>query len=97
MDGSGLGYCILGVAGRLLEELGKKKIVQGRSWNGYCQFPTLGRDLVWRSRHAEVAIGSGVATWSARWAEMTSRHGFDVATWATVWEVTTWKRCRNIG
>ena len=43
----------------------KKKIVQGRSWNGYCQFPARGRDLVWRSRHAEVATRSGVATWSA--------------------------------
>ena len=40
----------------------KKKFVQGRSWNGYCQFPALGRDLVWRSRHAKVATGSGVAT-----------------------------------
>ena len=24
------------------------------------------------------------------WAETVSRHGFDVATWATVWEVATW-------
>ena len=26
-----------------------------------------------------------------------SRHGFDVATWAAVREVATWKRCRDIG
>ena len=33
---------------RLLEDLKKKKnLVQGRSWNGYCQIPALGRDLVW--------------------------------------------------
>ena len=32
-----------------------KNFVQGRTWNGYCQFPALGRDLVWRSRHAEAA------------------------------------------
>ena len=24
------------------------------------------------------------------WAETASRHGFDVATWAAVWEVATW-------
>ena len=24
------------------------------------------------------------------WAETVSRHGFDVATWAAVWEVATW-------
>ena len=62
--------------------LKKKKIVQGRSWNGYCQFPALGRDLVWRSRHAEVATRSGVATWSAlvgrkrrRDMDLMSQHG----------------------
>ena len=29
--------------------------------------------------------------------KLTSRHGFDVATWATVWDVATWERCRDIG
>ena len=28
--------------------------------------------------------------------KLKSRHGFDFATWATVWEVATWKRCRDI-
>ena len=49
---SGLGYCILGVAGKLLKALKKKIIffcVQGRNWNGYCQFPELEHDLVLRS------------------------------------------------
>ena len=30
-------------------------------------------------------LGIEVATW------------IDVATWAAVWEVATWKRCRDIG
>ena len=42
-------------------------------------------------------VGRGVATRKWRrnlvcfgWAETASRHGFDVATWAVVWEVATW-------
>ena len=38
------------MAGELLEDLGKiNKFVQSRGWNGYCQFPALGHDLVLRS------------------------------------------------
>ena len=39
----------LGVAGKATGRFWKKKIVQGRSWDGYCQFPALGHDLVLRS------------------------------------------------
>ena len=41
----------LGVAGKATGGFEKKKknLVQGRSWNGYCQFPALGHDLVLRS------------------------------------------------
>ena len=42
-------------------------------------------------------VGSEVATRKWRrdlvcfdWAETASRHGFDVTTWTTVWEVATW-------
>ena len=40
------GYKGQEVVGELLVdfEKKKKKFVQGRSWNGYCQIPALGRD-----------------------------------------------------
>ena len=64
-----------------------KNFVQGRTWNGYCQFPALGRDLVWRSRHAEAA------TWlSCSRLQWMSRHHFEVATWVVAREVATWRR-----
>ena len=39
-----LGYKGQEVAGELLEDFEIIIIIQGRSWNGYCQIPALGRD-----------------------------------------------------
>ena len=63
--------------------------MQGRSWNGYCQIPALGRDPSLRSRPGLVEVGvslrpgSEVVTWSAlvrqkqrRDMDMMSRHGW---------------------
>ena len=61
--------------------------VQGRSWNGYCQFPALGHNLVLRSRQAgrqarragalcaRPARGVGVATsfWCRDLAEVRTK------------------------
>ena len=97
MDGSGLGYCILGIAGKLLEALKKKKKFLRQNWNGYCQVPTL------RSRHRfEVATWvslESVETWNFEVATglealrggLMSRHHFEVATWVATKEVATWK------
>ena len=55
-------YCIFRSSReeRLLEDLKKKKkLVQGRSWNGYCQIPALGRDPDLRSRPGLVEVGTG--------------------------------------
>ena len=44
----------------LLEDLKKKNFfVQGKSWNGYCQIPALGRDPDLRSRPGLVEAGTG--------------------------------------
>ena len=37
----------------------KKKKVQGRSWNGYCQIPALGRDPDLRSQPGLVEAETG--------------------------------------
>ena len=54
-------YCIFRSSReeRLLEDLKKKKLVQGRSWNGYCQIPALGCDPGLRSRPGLVEAGTG--------------------------------------
>ena len=59
-NSSELGYCILGVAGKLLEVLKKKKkLVQGRNWTGGVGVAT----SFWCSDLAEVRTeGSYVAT-----------------------------------
>ena len=46
---------------RLLEDLKKINkffLVQGRSWNGHCQIPALGRDPNLRSRPGLVEAGT---------------------------------------
>ena len=76
----------------------KKKFVQGRSWNGYCQFPALGRDLVWRSRHAKVATRKwhrdlAGLQWVSGWTVgIDVATSFEVATWVAAREVATWRR-----
>ena len=47
-----------------------------------------GRDLeipLWQKRRPDMDLMSRHGQQCGR-----SRHGFDVATWATVWEVATW-------
>ena len=69
------------MAGKILEEI-EKKIVQGRSWKGYCQFPALGHDLVLRSLHAGRQACKARAL-SARpdYFGPRSRPKFEVVTW----------------
>ena len=98
-----LDYCILGVAGRLLENFGKQIIyiyiyiffffMQGRIWNGYCQFLALSHDLVLRSCQAGRQVRRARAEWCAigtacmrarprpRLEKERSRPPFGVTTW----------------
>ena len=69
------GYC------RSLKK-NKIKFLQAKSWNGYCQFPALGCDLVRGRDMQRSRPGSEVATWSAlvrqkrrRDMDLMSRHG----------------------
>ena len=56
--------------------------VQGKSWNGYCQFPALGHDLVLRSRQAgRQARRAGALCARPGLEGLELRHPFGVATW----------------
>ena len=61
MDGSVQATASSGVA-RRKGYWRKKKKGQGRSWNGYCQIPALGRDPGFRPRPGLVEVGREVAT-----------------------------------